>query len=56
MNCQKHINLLLWLPFCKDEEKYVVVENLSRIVKKLKNENIKIDNQIITNNIDYQRC
>ena len=36
-------------PFCKDEEKYKVVENLVHKVKKLKNENIKIDNQIITN-------
>ena len=36
-------------PFCKDEEKYKVVENLLHVIKKLKNENIKIDNQIITN-------
>ena len=36
-------------PFCKDEEKYKVVENLLHVIKKLKNENVKIDNQIITN-------
>ncbi len=34
-------------PFCKDEEKYKVVENLVEKIKKLKNENIKIDNQKI---------
>ena len=36
-------------PFCKDEEKYKVVENLLQVIKKLRNENIKIDNQILTN-------
>jgi len=34
-------------PFCKDEEKYKVVESLVEKVKKLKNDNIKIDNQNI---------
>ncbi len=35
-------------PFCKDEEKYQVVEELVKQVKKIKNNKIKIDNQIIT--------
>ena len=34
-------------PFCKDEEKYEVVESLVEKVKKLKNDNIKIDGQNI---------
>ena len=34
-------------PFCKDEEKYDVVENLVKEIKKIKNEKIKIDNQEI---------
>jgi len=34
-------------PFCKDEEKYKVVESLIEKVKKLKNDKIKIDNQNI---------
>ena len=34
-------------PFCKDEEKYKVVESLVEKVKKLKNDNIKIDGQNI---------
>ena len=34
-------------PFCKDEEKYKVVESLVEKVKKLKNDNIKIDDQNI---------
>ena len=34
-------------PFCKDEEKYDVVENLIKEIKKIKNEKIKIDNQEI---------
>ena len=34
-------------PFCKDEEKYKVVENLVKQIKKMKNDNIKIDNQLI---------
>ena len=34
-------------PFCKDEEKYQVVEELVKQVKKIKKEKIKIDNQII---------
>jgi len=35
-------------PFCKDEEKYQVVENLVKQVKKIKDDKIKIDEQIIT--------
>ena len=35
-------------PFCKDEEKYQVVESLTAEVKNLKNDNIKIDDQKIT--------
>jgi len=34
-------------PFCKDEEKYKVVEILVKQVKEIKNKNIKIDNQLI---------
>ena len=34
-------------PFCKDEEKYDVVENLVQEIKKIKNEKVKIDNQEI---------
>ena len=34
-------------PFCKDEEKYDVVENLVKEIKKIKNEKVKIDNQEI---------
>ena len=35
-------------PFCKDEEKYQVVDDLIKQVEKIKNSKIKIDNQIIT--------
>ena len=35
-------------PFCKDEEKYKVVETLVKKVKELKINNIKVDNQKIT--------
>ena len=35
-------------PFCKDEEKYQVVESLTTEVKNLKTDNIKIDDQKIT--------
>ena len=34
-------------PFCKDEEKYRVVENLVKQIEKMKNDNVKIDNQLI---------
>ena len=34
-------------PYCKDEEKYEVVENLINQIKKLKNEKIMVDNQEI---------
>ena len=34
-------------PFCKDEEKYKVVEDLVKQVQKIKSKNIKIDNQLI---------
>ena len=36
-------------PFCKDEEKYQVVEDIIKQVEILKVKNIKIDNQAITN-------
>ena len=35
-------------PFCKDEEKYQVVEDLVKQIKKIKDNKIKIDEQIIT--------
>jgi len=35
-------------PFCKDEEKYKVVEEMVKKVENLKKKNIKIDNQSIT--------
>ena len=35
-------------PFCKDEEKYDVVDELVEQVKKFKENKIEIDNQIIT--------
>ncbi|MDC0481451.1 phosphomannomutase/phosphoglucomutase, partial [Candidatus Pelagibacter sp.] len=35
-------------PFCKDEEKYQVVEELVNQVEEIKNNKTKIDNQIIT--------
>ena len=35
-------------PFCKDEEKYKVVDDMVNKVQKLKRDNIKIDNQSIT--------
>jgi phosphomannomutase/phosphoglucomutase len=35
-------------PFCKDEEKYIIVEDLVKKVKEVKNNKIKIDNQVIT--------
>ena len=35
-------------PFCKDEEKYKVVEEMVKKVEDLKKQNIKIDNQLIT--------
>ena len=34
-------------PFCKDEEKYQVVEELVKLVKEIKKSETKIDNQII---------
>ena len=34
-------------PFCKDEEKYEIVENLVKQVQDIKNKKIKIDNQTI---------
>jgi len=36
-------------PYCKDEEKYKVVEALIKKVEELKNNNTKIDNQKISN-------
>jgi len=35
-------------PFCKDEEKYQVVENLVKQIEEIKNNKTKIDDQIIT--------
>ena len=35
-------------PFCKDEEKYIVVEQLVKEVKRMRENKIKIDGQIIT--------
>ena len=35
-------------PYCKDEEKYKVVDEMVKEVKKLKDEGIKIDNQSIS--------
>ena len=35
-------------PFCKDEEKYKVVDDMVKKIQQLKNENIKIDSQSIT--------
>ena len=35
-------------PFCKDEEKYKVVEEMVKKVEDLKKQNAKIDNQSIT--------
>ena len=34
-------------PFCSDEEKYMIVEELVKQVKEIKNKNIKIDGQLI---------
>ena len=34
-------------PFCKDEEKYNVVDELTKEIEKTKNEKTKIDDQII---------
>ena len=34
-------------PFCKDEEKYKVVEEMVKKIKDLKKQNTKIDNQLI---------
>tara|TARA_B100000029_G_scaffold502540_1_gene577969 strand:+ start:110 stop:1555 length:1446 start_codon:yes stop_codon:yes gene_type:complete len=36
-------------PFCKDEEKYGVIEEITKKIIKLKENNIKIDNQEINN-------
>ena len=35
-------------PFCKDEEKYQVVDELVTQVKEIKNDKIKIDEQVIS--------
>ena len=35
-------------PFCKDEEKYKVVNEMVEEVKKLQKQSVKIDNQIIS--------
>jgi phosphomannomutase/phosphoglucomutase len=36
-------------PFCKDEEKYKLVDEMVEIIQRLKKQNIKIDNQSIKN-------
>ena len=35
-------------PYCKDEEKYVVVDNLVKQIKEIKKNQTKIDDQVIT--------
>ena len=35
-------------PFCKDDEKYRVIENLTKKIQKIKDTNIEIDDQTIT--------
>ena len=35
-------------PFCKDEEKYALVDTMVKKIQQLHKENIKIDNQLIT--------
>ena len=35
-------------PFCKDEEKYKVVDDILKEIKKLQKEKVKISDQIIT--------
>ena len=35
-------------PFCKDEEKYKVIDNMVKKIQQLKAENVKIDNQLIS--------
>jgi phosphomannomutase/phosphoglucomutase len=39
-------------PFCKDEEKYQVVDELTKIVKEIKNDKTKIDGQQISEILD----
>ena len=36
-------------PYCKDEEKYKVVEELTKQIIEIKNEGLKIDDQTIEN-------
>ena len=38
-------------PFCKDEEKYKVVENLVKKIQELKKNNVKINNQKIVDTL-----
>ena len=38
-------------PFCKDEEKYNVVENLVKKIQELKKNNVKINNQKIVDTL-----
>ena len=35
-------------PFCKDEEKYKVVDKMVKEIQKLQKQSVKIDNQTIT--------
>ena len=36
-------------PYCKDEEKYDVIDDISKKIEKIKKDKIKIDNQEIIN-------
>ena len=47
MNFQIHFKLQQWHHFAKDEEKYNVVDELTKEIEKTKNEKTKIDDQII---------
>ena len=39
-------------PYCKDEEKYKVVQDLIKKIEQIKNKKIKIDNQEIKRNFN----
>ena len=48
MSYQKHFNHLQWLHFCKDNEKYEVVNQLVKEIENIKKNKTKIDQQEIT--------
>ena len=48
MNYPKTFQTPTMAPFCKDEEKYKVVDEMVIKVKELKKQNVKIDQSIIT--------